>query len=76
MLGSANREFGRSLDGTPVFLGCSDDDPCTPAERVRESARAFGALGGDVTARLYEGLDHANNDDEMRALDALVGRLV
>lgn len=76
LLEPADRELEGSLDGTPAFLGCGDDDPAVPAERVRESARAFEALGGGVTVRLYGGLGHAINDDEMRALDALVGRLV
>ncbi|WP_252699624.1 alpha/beta hydrolase [Natronosalvus vescus] len=69
------RETG-SLEGTPVFLGCSDDDPYVPAERVRESARVLEALGGDVTVRLYDGLGHEINDDEMQTLDTLVGNLL
>ncbi|MFP8956450.1 alpha/beta hydrolase [Natrialbaceae archaeon A-CW3] len=64
-----------SLEGTPVFLGCSDDDPYVPAERVLESARILEALEGDVTTRLYDGLEHEINDDEMLTLDALIGDL-
>jgi predicted esterase len=29
------RLFGGSLDGTPVFLGCSDIDPHIPLARVQ-----------------------------------------
>lgn len=76
LLGPADREFGGSLEGTPVFLGCGEDDPRLPAERLHESARAFEALGGDVTARRYEGLGHAINDDEIRRAGALIERLV
>ena len=32
------RDYPGSLDGTPVFLGCSDDDPFIPKERVLDSA--------------------------------------
>ena len=30
------RTYAGSLDGTPVFLGCSDVDPHIPLERVHE----------------------------------------
>ena len=33
------RDYPGSLDGTPVFLGCSDIDPHIPKERVIESFR-------------------------------------
>ncbi|WP_232685846.1 alpha/beta hydrolase [Halobacterium zhouii] len=65
-----------SLDGTPIFLGCSDDDEYVPDGRVRESGSAFERLGADVTVRLYDGLGHEMNDDEIRRLDALVSNLV
>lgn len=64
------------LDGTPVFLGCSDDDPSVSAERVRQSARVFKGLGGDVTDRLYDDLGHAINDDEVQMVDSMVSQLV
>jgi phospholipase/carboxylesterase len=54
-----------SLAGTPVFLGCSDRDPHIPQERVLESADVLRRMGGDVTARLYPGLGHTINEDEL-----------
>jgi predicted esterase len=54
-----------ALEGTPVFLGCSDRDPHIPAERVEESAEVFRRLGGTVTARLYPGMGHTVNADEI-----------
>lgn len=61
----APREYVGSLDGTPVFLGCSDADFHIPKERVEETARVLGELGGDVTMRLYPGLGHTINQDEL-----------
>lgn len=61
-------EHGRyagSMDGTPVFMGCSDYDPHIPEERVHESAKVFERLGADVTKKLYEGLGHTINEDEL-----------
>jgi phospholipase/carboxylesterase len=57
------RDYAGSLDGTPVFLGCSDIDFHIPAGRVRESAEVLERLGGQVTMRLYEGMCHTVNED-------------
>jgi phospholipase/carboxylesterase len=59
------RRYPGSLAGTPVFLGCSDVDMHIPQERVLDSARVFRQLGGSVTERLYPGLEHAVNPDEL-----------
>ena len=66
------RDYPGALDGTPVFLGCSDRDPHVPAARVRESAEAFRRLGGDVTLRLYPGMPHTVVDDELDAVRAML----
>jgi predicted esterase len=54
-----------SLAGTPVFLGCSDVDFHIPVERVHQSAEALAALGGQVTKRIYPGMAHTVNQDEL-----------
>lgn len=64
-----------SIDGTPVFLGCSSEDPYVAAERVHDSERVFERLGGDVTSRLYDQLGHAINDDEIRVVNTFIERL-
>jgi predicted esterase len=65
-----------SVDGTPVFLGCSDVDFHIPKERVVESADVLRRLGADVTTVLYPNMDHTVNEDEMIHLQALVDRLL
>ena len=70
------RDYASSLDGTPVFLGCSDVDSHIPAERVRLSAEVLERLGGEVTMRLYPGMDHTIIEDELdvvRTMMNLVG---
>ena len=57
--------YDGSLEGTPVLVGCSDDDEYVPLDRVRETAGVFERLDGDVTERIYEGLGHGANDDEL-----------
>ena len=68
----APRDYPGALDGTPVFLGCSDVDFHIPKERVLESADVFRRLGGEVTARLYPGLGHTVNQDEIDAVRAIM----
>jgi predicted esterase len=66
------RDYAGSLAGTPVFLGCSDVDGHIPAARVRESADVLGRLGGAVTMRLYPGMGHLVNDDEIAHVRAML----
>ena len=54
------------LDGMPIFLGCSDIDGHIPKERVIESEGVFTRLGARVTRKLYPGMGHLVNDDEIR----------
>lgn len=60
------------LEGTPVFLGCSDVDPHIPVERVHETRAVLEDLGADVTERIYEGMGHTVNRDELEAVSELV----
>ncbi len=69
------RDYAGGLAGTPVFLGCSDVDPHIPLDRVRETARVLGALGGAITERIYPGMGHAINEDEVRQVRTLLARL-
>jgi len=66
------RDYAGSLEGTPVFLGCSDIDPHIPAERVRLTASLLEGLGGVVTMRLYRGMGHTINEDELEAVRAML----
>jgi predicted esterase len=54
-----------SFDGTPAFLGCSDVDPHIPLARVEESAAALERMGAVVTKRIYPGMGHQVNEDEL-----------
>ena len=64
-----------SLDGTPVFLGCSDVDSHIPASRVHESADVLRAIGGQVTTVLYPGMDHTITREEIDEVARLVAPL-
>jgi predicted esterase len=66
------REYGGSMHGTPVLLGCSDIDPHIPLERVRETADVFRRLGATVDERIYPRMGHTVNRDELQAIDQLL----
>jgi phospholipase/carboxylesterase len=70
------RDYSGSLADTPVFLGCSDIDPHIPLTRVRETTAVLRRLGGDVTERIYPGMGHAINEDEIRFVRGLLAALV
>jgi predicted esterase len=66
---------GASLAGTPVFLGCGDRDGHIPVDAVEASASALIALGGSVDLRLYPGMGHTINEDEIAAARGLLSGL-
>jgi phospholipase/carboxylesterase len=70
------RNYPGSLERTPVFLGCSDVDPHVAAADVLVSADVLRRLGGDVTARLYPGLGHEVNEDELDHVRGLMRALL
>ncbi len=63
--------------GTPMFFGCSDHDSHVPEWRVTESAELCTRMGAAVTRRIYAGMGHLVNDDEIawtqHLLDAVAG---
>ena len=67
------RTYAGTFDGTPVFLGCSDVDAHIPVERVQESADVFRRMGATVDARIYPGMGHTVNADEIAAVRTILG---
>ena len=66
------RAYGGSLDGMPVFLGCSDVDAHIPLTRVQETTAVLTALGASVTEKIYPGLPHTIIQDEIDHARALI----
>jgi len=67
--------YDGSFDETPVFLGCSDVDAHIPRQRVDESAAVFERMGARVTKRIYPGMGHLINQDEIDFTRALMQQL-
>src|SRR5437899_3754074 len=70
------RDYPGSLAATPVFLGCSDVDFHVPKERVQLSAQVLQRLGANVTMRLYPGMGHTVNQDEIAFVRGMMAALV
>ena len=66
---------GGHLEGTPAFFGCGDPDPHIPRRRVEESGRLFEDRGAEVDVRIYPGLGHSVNADEIQAVQAILEAL-
>lgn len=63
--------FG-DLKQTPIFLGCSDIDPHIPKERVDETQQVFKGIGGKVTKKIYPGMGHLVNEEEIMHIQELL----
>lgn len=72
--GTAWNEDGAFLD-TPAFFGCSDRDAHIPEERVRTSAAVYERMGATVTTRIYPGMGHLVNGDEIEFAGDLLATL-
>ncbi len=73
--GDQPRAYMGTLDGTPVLLGCSDVDFHIPLARVERTAQIFANLGAAVDTRIYPGMDHTVNQDEIDAVQHLIERI-
>lgn len=72
---NASRDYPGSLEGTAVFLGCSDVDPHIPLARVEETALVLADLGGNVDKRIYRGMGHSVNAEEVAVARTMLGLL-
>ena len=68
-----------AVAGLPVFLGCGDVDDHIPLPYLEQTARLFREAGGVVDLRVYQGMAHTINRDEVEAvrqqLAVLTGQL-
>lgn len=73
--GDQPRAYAGSLAGSPVLLGCSDVDFHIPVARVDRTADVLTGLGAAVDKRIYPGMDHTINRDEINAINALIAQV-
>ena len=66
------RAYAGTLAGTPVFIGSSDVDAHVPLARIHESTAVMRRLGATVDERIYPGMGHTINADELAAVDVML----
>lgn len=72
----SDKKYSGSLEQTPVFLGCSNIDPHIPKERVDETETILAGLGADVTKKIYKGMGHTVNEDEIKKVQLIIDSLI
>ena len=70
------RDYAGDFAGTPAFLGCSDVDGHVPTSRVIESAGVMRRMGAVTTVKLYPGMGHLVNEDEITHVVAMMRGVV
>lgn len=59
------RNYRGNFDNTPIFIGTSNPDPHVPVQRVRETETVLQNMGASITVKVYEGMGHTINEDEL-----------
>jgi phospholipase/carboxylesterase len=67
-----NSKYQGDFGGMPVFIGSSDPDPHVPVARVEESAKIIGEMNAAVTKKLYPGMGHTINAEEMKIANSIL----
>ena len=62
----------KSMQKTPVFFGCSLNDPHIPLSRVNESITVFEEKDARVTKLLYPGHSHTITDKEIQIINSII----
>jgi phospholipase/carboxylesterase len=60
------------FDGTEIFIGCSDSDFHIPLQRLDESAALLAKMGAMVSKRIYPGMGHTINEDELQKVRSMI----
>ncbi len=74
--GNAGRDYTGNLEQTSVFIGCSDMDSFFPVSRVHHATERLQALGANVTERIYPGMGHTVNEDELSFVRGVIQALI
>ncbi len=61
-----------SMKETPIFFGCSQNDPFIPISRVKESINALKASKAKVTEHIYPGHSHTISDAEIKLINLIL----
>ena len=60
------------LKGTPIFIGCSENDPFIPLKRVDETIELFKKSNTNLNAYTYEGNTHTISSQEIEFASKII----
>jgi len=66
------QNYAGNFDGTKIFIGTSDPDPHVPVQRVHDSELILRKLNAAVTVKVYKGMGHTINQDELDAANMIL----
>lgn len=64
--------YAGDFNQTPVFIGTGNPDPHVPVERVYATANILRDKNAQVTEKVYDGMGHTINSDEIEQANKLV----
>lgn len=69
-------DYKGSVEGTPVFIACSDFDSHVPQSRIDETEAVFEKLKGDVNKQIYAGMGHRIIEEEIRVIRGMMAKVL
>lgn len=69
------KKYHGNFKGTEVFIGNSDKDPHVPLIRSEESKALMEKMGAHVTLKVYPGMAHTINQDEIQTVKKMISSL-
>jgi phospholipase/carboxylesterase len=70
-----NSYYKGNFEDTEIFIACSNIDHHIPESRLHESDDVLAAMGARVDKRIYPGMDHIINDDEIEKVNEMIASL-
>lgn len=63
------------VSGMPMFIGCGTNDSWIPARAAQKTADLFAEAGANVDVRIYDGMEHMINQDEVEGAAKLIASI-
>jgi len=67
-------DYHGEFENTPIFIGSSDIDPHVPLHRIEQSESILNAMGAHVIKRIYPGMGHIINQDEIQMANLILNK--
>lgn len=68
LIGEQTITYEGDLEHTPVFIGCSDNDPHIPLKRVNQTEKTFQNMNADIEKYIMTGSHHGIVDKEIERM--------